>query len=79
MGGGETARKENDMKKYYDFTGGRHSTEEHYSLIESLLKDGYEFTHNTFGNPHFTNRHDKSKDDVCILSSISDGSKYFRF
>lgn len=64
--------------KYIDFTVGEHSVAEHYGVVKKLLNEGYKFTHNTFGNPHFHNFEDKSKEDVCILASISDDSGYFR-
>lgn len=64
--------------KYIDLTKGSHTSEEHYETVKKLLRDGYTFTGNTFGNPHFHHFTDQNKEDVCILSSIVDTSGYFR-
>ena len=64
--------------KYIDFQTGNHTTEEHYQAVKELLADGYTYTGNTFGNPYFANFKDKTKEDVCILSSIVEDHGYFR-
>ena len=61
--------------EYIDFSTGSHTAEEHYKVVEQLRKSGFRFTHSAYGNPHFYN--ENTKESVCIISSISDGSIYF--
>jgi hypothetical protein len=61
--------------KYIDLTEGKHTINEHYEVVENLLKDGYTYTGNRFGNPIFT--HYEKRESVCIISSIVEQSGYF--
>jgi hypothetical protein len=60
---------------YIDLTDGKHTAQEHYETAERLLKEGYAYTGNRYGNPIFTNR--EKKKSVCIISAITEQSGYF--
>lgn len=43
--------------------------------IKMIKNSGFDFTHSTYGTPHFYNS--KDKQSIAILNSICDGSIYF--
>lgn len=65
------------MMKYIDLKTGIHTIEEHEAIVEELLKEGYIYVGNTFGNPKFYHPSDKNKEDICILSGVVTQDGYF--
>lgn len=61
--------------EYIDLTEGKHTAQEHHETAEKLLKEGYTYTGNRYGNPIFTHR--EKKKSVCIISAIIEPSGYF--
>lgn len=63
--------------KYIDLKTKYHTLEEHMMIVDGLLEQGYKYVGNSFGNPKFFHPTDKTKEDVCILSSVVTQDGYF--
>ena len=63
--------------KYIDLKTKYHTLEEHIETVNELLEQGYKYVGNSFGNPKFYHPTDRTKEDVCILSSVITQDGYF--